>query len=541
VTIEITYLTGNLPKNITEGSCFITLQKASKITMRTIRIALAVIAAVFSVQVCAAAQAGGEGEVESLKRRIEELEKRNRAMQELLVELKARLDLLSQPGVASETSRLPQPVKVSASMSQAKVRTSMATQHQPDAVSDEQKAAVSTSQPSTVEAAQTPAQPKPATGGEAARWSELISGENKFKLYGFLRLDLDIDSQRPNNPQLPLFITSADPRIGKAGAGNFSAHPRLTRFGVDYTGPKIAVLGDAKLSGKLETDFENGGSESRQIIRIRHAYLKLDWGDFSVLAGQTWDIFSPLFPTVNNDTLMWNAGNVGDRRPQFRIAYEPESGRGRWSLIAGVGLTGAIDGQDLDNNGFRDGEESGRPDVQARIGYSHPLWVKDQSASIGISGVYQWLNTSRPVTSANLTSFRSQLINIDYTIPIFSRASLRGEGWWGHNMGDLRGGAGQSINSTSGRQIRGRGGWTELSLKLSRYWSLHPGFTTDDPVDEDVPVGGRTRNRSFYFANRFTPGGNFTIGADYLRWKTNYKGFSRGLDNRVNIFFQYSF
>ena len=32
---------------------------------------------------------------------------------------------------------------------------------------------------------------------------------------------------------------------------------------------------------------------------------------------------------------------------------------------------------------------------------------------------------------------------------------------------------------------------------------------------------------------------NFLIGADYLNWITDYKGLARGLDNRVNIFFQY--
>lgn len=115
------------------------------------------------------------------------------------------------------------------------------------------------------------------------------------------------------------------------------------------------------MSGKLETDFENGGSESRQIIRIRHAYLRMGWKDFSLLAGQTWDIVSPLFPTVNNDTLQWNAGNVGDRRPQLRAAYEPKAGSGKLSFTGGIGLTGAIDSLDLDNNGFGDGEESARP------------------------------------------------------------------------------------------------------------------------------------------------------------------------------------
>jgi hypothetical protein len=108
-------------------------------------------------------------------------------------------------------------------------------------------------------------------------------------------------------------------------------------------------------------------------------------------------------------------------------------------------------------------------------------------------------------------------------------------------MSDVRGGAGQGFNAVTGREIRGRGGWSEANIKASRYFSINPGFSTDDPVDQDLPNGGRTRNRAFYIANRITPGGNFLIGADYLRWLTNYKGFLRAIDNRVNIFFQYTF
>src|SRR5213075_2902130 len=83
----------------------------------------------------------------------------------------------------------------------------------------------------------------------------------------------------------------------------------------------------------------------------------------SWLFGQTWDIISPLFPSPNDDTLMWNAGNIGDRRPQFRYTYEPA--RRPLSVSVGLGLTGAIDAQDLDANGIRDGEDSGLPNVQA--------------------------------------------------------------------------------------------------------------------------------------------------------------------------------
>jgi hypothetical protein len=458
-------------------------------------------------------------DVEILKRRLEEVENQNRLLLQMVTELKARFeaaDLIESKKQLQPTVATGQPTT-----------TALTTQ-----TASSTSAALSTNPGSQSSTA------NQSTASQPLRWSDVVSEGNKLKFYGFLRLDMDFDSQRPNIGQTPLFITSPDPNSGGAEKGNYSMHPRLTRFGVDYTASNIESLGNAKLSGKLETDFENGGSESRQIIRIRHAFMRLDWHDFSLLAGQTWDIVSPLFPTVNNDTLQWNAGNVGDRRPQLRAAFEPKVGRGNLSLAGGLGLTGAIDALDLDNNGFRDGEESSLPNYQGRVGYSYTLG-KDRNASFGVSGFYGFLETSRPI--AGRTDFHSQLLNVDFTLPFAERLALRGEGWWGRNMSDIRGGAGQGINTANGREIRGRGGWAEATVKVSRFLSINPGFSTDDPVDQDLPNGGRTRNQSYYVANRINLAKNFLIGADYLRWLTTFKGFRRGVDNRVNLFLQYSF
>src|SRR5262249_8668003 len=214
-------------------------------------------------------------EVELLRHRVEDLESQNRALTELLSAVKTKLDALSDSPTDERRAAVVQPGADSL----------------PRATSIEHSAArASTDAHTGPPATEQPVQSKPESG-EPLHWSDLLGAGNQLKFYGFLRLDLDVDSQRANNDQAPLFISSADPRIGKPGAGDFSMHPRLTRFGVDYSGPRIAALGDSKLSGKLELDFENGGPQSRQIIRIRHGYLKMDWDNqFSILAGQTCDV-----------------------------------------------------------------------------------------------------------------------------------------------------------------------------------------------------------------------------------------------------------
>ena len=368
---------------------------------------------------------------------------------------------------------------------------------------------------------------------EGIKWSELISKDNRLKFYGFLRLDTIYHDSKPQHPQFTQWIQAEDP----TGKGNnddeITLYPRLSRFGIDYSGPKVERLFGLDLGGKFEIDFQNGGTESRQIPRFRHAYLKLIRGDFAILAGQTWDTISPLFPTVNSDSLMWNTGNLGDRRPQLRLVYEPKIGPGQLSLMGGPALSGAIDAKDLDNNGTRDGEDAGLPNLQLRLGYSAPLWLKDRPASLGIWGLRGW--------EASLKRFESYAYGLDLTLPFSPDLALRGELWRGRNLSDFRGGIGQGIQTTGRQEIDSMGGWAELVYRIAPWFTLAPGYTLDNPSDDDITKGSRSKNWTLYLAHRFQLGGGFLIGLDYIYWKTEYKGLRDGDANRFNLFFQYDF
>jgi hypothetical protein len=467
-----------------------------------------------------------QNEIEVLKSRIAELEAQNRQVLALLSEIQSRL--------ARGTSGSEPVIPVLPQAETLNVQQAGRRSDAPTEVHGSASGAKSKLVPVAVPAAST----STAAKTEPVQWPEVMGGGNRMKFYGLLRLDMDMDSQIPNQAQIPFFITSQS-ATGEKDSSNFSMHPRLTRLGFDYAASPIEIFDRAKLGGKLELDFLNGGSESRQIVRIRQAYLKLQWNQMSFLAGQTWDVVSPLFPTVGAESVMWNAGNLGDRRPQVRLSYDPRMGGGRWTFAGAIGLAGAVDMLDLDGDGLREGEVSGRPNVQAYAGYSHPLWVKGQSASFGLSGVRSWQSANRAI--AKRSEFSSQAINADFTLPLTRAISLRGESWFGRNLSDVRGGIGQAINMLTGQEIRSRGGWSEIKFRLSHYLSVHPGFSLDDPLDTDIPNSGRTRNRTFYFATRINLSEQFQIGLDYLKWKTEYKGLLPGIDNRWNVFFQYTY
>ena len=290
-------------------------------------------------------------------------------------------------------------------------------------------------------------------------------------------------------------------------------------------------MGDAQLTGKIELDFQNGGRESRAVPRYRHAYMQMAWGSQSLLIGQTWDLISPLYPSVNADTLMWNAGNLGDRRVQFRYSYAPFQGL---TFQAAMGLTGAVDSQDADSNGILDGEASTMPNFQGRVGYNAPNNVVRLGA---------WSHFGREHTDTMFggkNDFDSYSYGADYEVRFTAQASLRGEVWAGSNLSDFRGGIGQSFLTSTGKEIDSRGGWIELGLRGGPY-GFSTGYTMDSPKNGHVAGGAATENRAWYVTNQFRLAPQITFGLDYLYWKTDLKGLNDGTDNRVNLYMIYGF
>ncbi len=386
----------------------------------------------------------------------------------------------------------------------------------------------------------------------AIEFEDIISKGNSLKFYGFIRLDVIHDDSKTDNAQIPFYVLSEDVSAGgKQDDAVYTMHPRLSRLGIDFKGSEIPHLFNGMVSGKFEMDFQNrvpgvsdpnSGVESRAFPRIRHMFLKLSWDKFFIMGGQNWDIISPLMPSVSNDTLMWNAGNTGDRRPQLRIGYETKE----LSLAGGAALTNAVDRKDLDTNGIRDGEDSAVPHLQGRVAYAFATpWAGDKKTGIGIWGAYLWEDAN---TSGKYTG---NIIGLDFSIPLAEKLSVRGETWSGQNLSDLRGGIGQGVNTTAKKEIGSSGGWIEMLYSLPAN-SIAVGYTVDDPNDNDLPnsntitpggttADGRTKNQAYYIAERFKPGRGVEVGIDYIYWQTDYKTLKNGIDNRINMVFQYNF
>ncbi|HEX6813053.1 MAG TPA: hypothetical protein VF384_15620 [Planctomycetota bacterium] len=398
-----------------------------------------------------------------------------------------------------------------------------------------------------------PSQEKPAGAAEQPtdiQWKDLTRSGLPIKFYGFLRLDAYYNTARMDSVVIPSRVLA---ETGKHNDDQFHLDPRLTRFGLDVM-PIDA--GGSKVSGRLEIDFANfptGVSESRPTPRIRVAYIDIGKDELGLRVGQDWDVVAPLFPAVNHELLMWNAGNLGDRRAQITGRYVPNA---TFEVKAMLGLTGAITNEDLDTGsaaGERDGFDSGLPQGQMRAGWKPFELVEKKAAELGVWGMYGQTQSDTFFDGEN--RFDTWTAGLDWQVPLTSAFTLRGEAWTGENLGDIRGGMGQTINTDPasaafGDGIRSSGGWTEVVYAYTAKTKFHLGATMDDPENDDLSTtlasANKRLNQAAYIGTVVDWDNGVRTGFDTIYWQSEYMGpngtnGSLGNTLRFNLYFQLNF
>ena len=145
-----------------------------------------------------------------------------------------------------------------------------------------------------------------------------------YKLYGFVRGDLAYDSRANalsldgNFYILPLDIKpdANGKDLNATPTGSF--YTLSTRLGLDVAGP---MVGSGRSSANIEVDFGGFGS-TIAAMRVRHAYLALDWDHSRLLVGQTWH---PMFDNLVPNVLSVSTGapfQPFSRNPQVRYRYD---------------------------------------------------------------------------------------------------------------------------------------------------------------------------------------------------------------------------
>jgi hypothetical protein len=305
-----------------------------------------------------------------------------------------------------------------------------------------------------------------------------------FKFSGYFKADFIYDQTRVNSGNYALYVMERNP-LNSPDNDLMSITARESRFGLDFWWQEKDIRTDAR----LELDFYGLGAspatlnsmENKAAPMLRHAFIKLTKGQWSLLAGQTSDVISPLVPKMANYTVLWDQGNIGYRRPQLRVStWANLSDNAKASLAAGVFRTL---GGDLDGDKVDDGADSGRPTFQGRLAMSVKTW-KEGTMELGVSGHYGKEEYTPAKSSKTIESWSG---NVDLRYTPCKRWELLGELFVGDNLGAYYGGVGQTVNPMH-TEIGARGGWAELSFRpVDGLW-LNAGCGVDDPDDDDFLI-----------------------------------------------------
>jgi hypothetical protein len=149
------------------------------------------------------------------------------------------------------------------------------------------------------------------------------------KLIGFVKNDFFYDTRQTVTAREGHFLLFPAAHSFDAEGKDINAKGNLnmlaiqSNLGANFSGTKAF---GADISGLIEGDFFGGSNATVNMIRLRHAYIKIQWPRFDIIAGQYWHPISgtPCVPS----TISFNTGapiHPISRTPQIRATFTVKS------------------------------------------------------------------------------------------------------------------------------------------------------------------------------------------------------------------------
>ena len=363
-----------------------------------------------------------------------------------------------------------------------------------------------------------------------AKRRPIVSGINA-QLYGKVKFDAAYDTARTSVGNFARWVESEE---NTHNDDQFNMTANETRLGLKLSTPDAEGI---RTTGVVELDlYGSNSAENKAKPMLRHAFLEMHWPEsrFSILAGQTWDVISPLNPGTLNYSVQWWEGNIGYRRPQVRLTKELALSskvdlklQGAFSRT--IGHDGPFDPGDT-------GEDAGFPTTQGRLALSFPCFGP-KPTTVGVSG--HWGEEEYDTDAQNhARHFQSWSANVDLTQPVTDWLTVKAEAFVGENLDAYLGGIGQGLNTATYTEIGSAGGWVAAAINPCKGWHFNLGASMDNVSDSDVTAASaRTAHRCF-FGNIIHDINKWTsVGLELSHRSTEYKGMSDGDSLRIQSSF----
>ncbi len=305
---------------------------------------------------------------------------------------------------------------------------------------------------------------------------------------------------------------------------NFNMAVIMTRFGAKVSAPEFL---DAVPTAFVETEFMGNSDTDVNGLRIRHAYISLDWQNTSLLLGQTW---SPMFiPEAFPLQIGSNGGapiQPFARNPQIRITQ----------TINNIKLIAALATQrDYSSPGpIGTSNEYLRnaviPDLHFHIQY------KNDKNLFGFGGQYKRL---RPATETSTGYFTDNTVAgysvQGYSKLVFDKFVFAAQGLYGTNLADatmLGGYAVESVNPTTGAEnytpIKIYSAWVDLMYGSDFRAGLFAGYTENLGTVESITGKFYARGSNIKSVYRIAPRIEYQQAQTKFCFETEYTNAAYG-------------
>lgn len=342
--------------------------------------------------------------------------------------------------------------------------------------------------------------------------------------YGFVKLDAAYDNNLTSHGNFSMWVQQQ--QYGKDDE-QFNMTANQTRLGFNATGNGYDGV---TVAGKLEFDLYGGVSgatiaENKAMLQLRHAYFTIQSDEFRLLAGQSYDLISPLNPSTLNYPVLWGCGNIGYRRPQVSFWYTANPSSQNKVTIAG-GFFRTI-GSDLTptftlalgeaSEDSDDGTDAGIPSFQGLLDITHELSTGG-TIRAGVSGL--WGQLKAETNQGNSETYESWAAAGHLDVSLNPSFGFAGEAFIGSNLGSYYGGI---LNGSRIAGVATKGGWGLLWVKPTEDVKLSGGGGMDDPDDADLSNSDRAQNLCLFANIEYSIVPQVTVGLELSHWETKYK------------------
>jgi hypothetical protein len=426
----------------------------------------------------------------SMERRLDELERENRAIRE------ENARLLGQPQASSQLSFEP------------RIGTGTDTDiSAPDPSFDSLPVASSD------------------TAGEGVTIS-MLNDTSKLTIGAAFSGLAIFSTDRTVSPGGPMFLSPASP-TGQA-TNIVDLHARQSIIHALFSGPEICDLTPG--AEVVALFFNDNISTDNYGLLLYYAYGELKNDQMRFAAGLQRDIFNPVGPTILPISFLYGSGNAGSYRGQIRFERYVHFDDGS-QLTFQFGLSEPI--STFVVNSLKDPlvEDNGWPNIEGRLAFGlgeaqELMGGRNQRPiEFGVSGLVGQIRTTKVSPGApgpDRIVDDTWAVGCDLQWVMTDRLGMKGELFIGQTIGEYNAAVLQNFNTETHLPIQSRGGYAEIYCYLHPKAHLHCGYGIDNPLVSDLADGQIASNQTFFNTFYYDFSKSYQIGLEVDYRKTNY-------------------